>query len=356
MNKFYISVSLMASLLLANKGLAQSAITLSSTYLPQAGYSYNMSTDTASGDMPSITVNAGSSTTQNWNYASVFNNVYGTSTSFVTPAGNPGAASFPNSNLASDQGGGNWAYFISGSTGLLLDGVDATIQGSPAIIDFNPNPFQIPTPFTIGGSVTSNYTATFTITVSGQTATVKHRAHRTINADAFGSLTTPTATYSNTLRVKTYETTSDSAFIAGGTFFVQAQYDTTTNYSWYQNAQNAIVMSIDQKTSGAATKAQYLQTFTNGINTIKQADFAATLYPNPAGAVTYLNYENATSSKVSANLFDITGRQVAALINNQQQAEGKQTLTIDATNLPRGLYLVQLTINGATKTLKLNVQ
>ncbi len=115
-------------------------------------------------------------------------------------------------------------------------------------------------------------------------------------------------------------------------------------------------MSIDQNTSGATTQAQYLQTFTNGINTIKHANFAVSLYPNPTNAVSYLSYENATSSKVTASLFDITGRQVAALLNNQQQAAGKQTLTIDVTNTPKGLYMLQLTINGATKTLKLNVQ
>jgi len=117
-------------------------------------------------------------------------------------------------------------------------------------------------------------------------------------------------------------------------------------------------MEIDINKAGAVTKAQYLQSFSNAINTIKHTDLATNLYPNPASAFTTLAYENATTAKVSASIFDVTGRQVATLLNNQEQAAGKQMLTIDVTNLqlPKGLFMVQLTVNGATKTLKLNVQ
>ena len=115
---------------------------------------------------------------------------------------------------------------------------------------------------------------------------------------------------------------------------------------------------LDQNTKGATTKVQYLQTFSNAINTIKRNELATNLYPNPASTFAYLSYENTTSAKVSASIFDMTGKQVAVILNNQQQIAGKQTLAIDVNNLQlaQGLYMVQLTINGATKTLKLNVQ
>lgn len=359
MNKIYISISLLASVLMANQVKAQSAITLSSAYLPQAGYSYNMATDTTPGDLTSFTVSAGSATAQNWNYASLFGNVYGTTTSFVAPSGNPGASNFPNANLASDQGGGNWAYFISGSNGLYIDGAYVNAQGSNVALDLTPNSPQLPTPFTYHDSITVVSTATGTTTYQGNQVLIKHRATRTVMSDAFGSLTTPTATYTNTLRVKTYEISSDSIFFVlfGSANYLQGIFDTTTNYSWYQNAQDAIVMSIDQNTAGNASKAQYLQTLTNGINSPKHTDFTANLYPNPASSVTYLYYENATESKVSAVIYDVTGKKITTVLNNQPQAAGKQTLTIPVSDLQlsEGLYIVQLSINGTIKTFKLNI-
>ena len=355
MKKIYISLSLVSAMLLANKSMAQ--ITLSSTYLPQVNYTYNMAADTTPADMPTFTVSAGSASAQTWDYSQGFNNIYGAATSFVAPGSNPGASNFPASNLASDQGGGSWGYLISGSNGLFIDGAEVTAQGVTADLDFMPNAPQLPTPFTFGNTTTVTYTATGNTTFGGIIPVViNHHAVRTVTADAFGSITTPTGTYSNTLRVMTYEISYDSISVSGTNQF--NRYDTTTNYSWYQNSPDALVMSIDQNTKGATTKVQYLQTFSNAINTIKRNELATNLYPNPASTFAYLSYENTTSAKVSASIFDMTGKQVAVILNNQQQIAGKQTLAIDVNNLQlaQGLYMVQLTINGATKTLKLNVQ
>jgi hypothetical protein len=359
MNKLYTSLSIFAAVAISNNALAQTTIT--TVVMPQVGYTYNMAADTNHVDVPTFTVSAGSATAQTWDYSTLFVHTYAAAISFVAPAGNPGASSFPNSTLASNQGGGTWAYFKTSASGLVVDGANAVIPtgttSSTAIVDYVPDEILIPTPFTLNGTVHNVYGATFTVTASGFPATVHHRANRTITADAFGSLKTPAGTYANTLRIKTYEITSDSVFVTGiGN--VSNQYDTTTTYNWAQNTTDARLMQIDFNKKGAVTKAQYLQSFTNAINDIKHFELATNLYPNPTSTFAYLAYENESSAKVSASIFDVTGRQVATLINNQQQAAGKQALTIDVTNLqlPTGLYMVQLTVNGATKTLKLNVQ
>jgi hypothetical protein len=360
MNKLYISLSVFATLALSIGAVAQTSTTITAAASPTVGYIYNMAADTTPADMPSFTVSVGSTTAQTWDFSQDFSAVYGSPVSFVAPAGKPGATTFPNSNLAVNQGGNNWGYLIAGTNGLFIDGGDVSVQGTSAALDFIPNPPQLPTPFTIGTTTTVVYTASTTTTYSSNTVLIKHHGVRTVTADAFGMVTTPAGTYSNTLRVLTHEITWDSISVLLGPFStpIKQIYDTTTNYSWYQNTPDALVMSIDQSTAGKTTKAQYLQTFSNAINTIKHADFAANLYPNPTNTITNLAYENATAARVSASIFDLTGRQVATLLNNQQQAAGKQTLTVDVANLqlPQGLYMVQLTINGTTKTLKLNIQ
>ena len=321
-----------------------------------------MIADTLPADMPTFTVSAGSASAQTWNYTTGFNTTYNTAESFVAPSGNPGASTFPSATLASNQGAGTWGYLTNGSTGLHLVGVDVTVSGVSIAIPFSPAASEIPTPFTYGNTTgLVVYTGSASATVSGLPVIVKHRAFRTVTADAFGTITTPTGTYSNTLRIYTHETYSDSVFLnLGSPSFYQATYDTSINYSWYQNTSNALVVSLDQKTSGLAKEIQYNTVAnTTGINSINNhVTLSANLYPNPTSGVTYLSYENQTSANVTASIYDITGRQVATLINNQQQAAGKQIVTIDVNNLqlPQGLYMVQLTVNGAMKIIKLNVQ
>src|SRR6185437_2477253 len=253
MNKLYISLSVAATLALSNTALAQTTITSAAS--PTVGYTYNMAADTTPADMPTFTVSPTSATAQSWDYSAVFANTYMAPTSFVAPSGNPGATSFPNSNLATDQGGGTWGYLISNSSGLFIDGVNASVSGVTAILDFSPNAPQMPTPFTYSNTTTVTYTAVANTTYSGTPVQIRHLATRTVTADAFGSIITPAGTYSNTLRVHTSEITSDIVFIVfGAPSYFTGRFDTTSNYSWYQNTPNALVMSIDQNTAGATTK------------------------------------------------------------------------------------------------------
>lgn len=353
MKKIYKLVSVLVLLALGKNAMAQ-ATTITATALPQVGYVYNMLSDTAHGDRATFTVSAGSSSAQTWNYTPLWtasDSTYAEPTSFVLPSSGSGSSNFPSSNLATLDNTGTWAYFITGSSGLLVDGVYTTIQGTPTAIDFTPNPTQIPVPYTYGSTpVVNNYTATFA--VSG--ITVHHRAMRTITADAFGSITTPSGTYSNTLRLKTHELTSDSAFF--GTTFVQAQYDTTTNYNWVQNNQAALVMSMDLDHTGKVTKVSYLQSFSNGVATINQPKASFNLFPNPASDMMYLTYENKTAGMVSLQLIDLTGKQVAVLLNEQQGVGTQQVaVNVSALHLAKGMYFLQLNSNNNLQTKKLTI-
>jgi hypothetical protein len=216
------------------------------------------------------------------------------------------------------------------------------------------------TPFTYSNSVTSVSKASTVVTYSSIPVTIVAHENQTITADAFGTITTPAGTYTNTLRYKIKSITSDSATAIISPTPLYSSIDSTIQYSWYENSTNSLVMSITMSAKNDSVRtAQYLQNVTfAGISTVKQTLLTTNLYPNPTSGISYLSYENQTSANVSAAIFDVTGRHVATLINNQQQAAGKQTVSIDVNNLQlsQGLYMVQLTVNGAMKTLKLNVQ
>ena len=78
-------------------------------------------------------------------------------------------------------------------------------------------------------------------------------------------------------------------------------------------------------------------------------------YPNPFNAVTELSYAIADAGYVSLIVYDITGRLVTTLVNEEQPA-GKYRVTFDGTDLPSGVYIYQLksgTFTGQQKMVLL---
>lgn len=358
MKKLYSNLALTFALAAAVNVVAQPTIT--SVAVPQPGYTYNMISDTDAVDLPTFTVSAGSASAQTWNYSGQFNNVYGETTSFMTPSSGAGSSSFPNATVAVPQPNGtDWVYFVGNSSGFYIDGAHVVQQGAAVDVDYVPNAVFMATPSTYGYNNHLISYATFTATVSGQTVQVRHSSDRTLTGDAFGSLTTPTATYNNTLRLKTYEKTIDSVFfnVLGTWSFFTSQVDSTWTYAWLQNSADAQLMQIDINASGAVTKAQYLQSFSNGVAQINLGKGGFKVYPNPATNMAYLSYENKSTGPVTLQMYDMSGRLVGDLLNeNQPIGAQKVSINVESMHLPKGVYFLRLMSNDGLQTIRLSVQ
>lgn len=75
-------------------------------------------------------------------------------------------------------------------------------------------------------------------------------------------------------------------------------------------------------------------------------------YPNPFNPVTVINYELRVTNYVTLKVFDISGKEVAALVNEKQNA-GTYTVTFDASGLSSGTYFYRLTTNDFSETKKM---
>lgn len=79
-------------------------------------------------------------------------------------------------------------------------------------------------------------------------------------------------------------------------------------------------------------------------------------YPNPFNPSTKINYDLPFDSKVSIKLFDMTGREVASVVN-QAQVAGYYTVNFNASSLSSGVYFYKINAEGGnqsfTKTLKM---
>ena len=75
-------------------------------------------------------------------------------------------------------------------------------------------------------------------------------------------------------------------------------------------------------------------------------------YPNPFNPSTKINYTNPERGNVSLRVFNLLGREVAELLNDEKAA-GKYEIEFKAPNLPSGIYFYQLKSGDYIQTRKM---
>ena len=74
--------------------------------------------------------------------------------------------------------------------------------------------------------------------------------------------------------------------------------------------------------------------------------------PNPFNPSTTISYEIPTSGNVNLKVYNITGSEIASLINGRQDA-GKYSIDFNGGNLSTGIYFYRLVVNNYSKTRKM---
>jgi len=76
-------------------------------------------------------------------------------------------------------------------------------------------------------------------------------------------------------------------------------------------------------------------------------------YPNPFNPITVIPYSLAEQGKVTLEVYDMVGKLVTTLVNNETKTPGNYQVSFDAHNLATGVYFTRLTFNGKTLTKKM---
>jgi len=75
-------------------------------------------------------------------------------------------------------------------------------------------------------------------------------------------------------------------------------------------------------------------------------------YPNPFNLSTTISYRLTAISKVVLNVYDISGRKVATLVNKEQNA-GIYKVNFNALKLTSGVYLYRIVAGNFIQTKKM---
>jgi len=77
-------------------------------------------------------------------------------------------------------------------------------------------------------------------------------------------------------------------------------------------------------------------------------------YPNPFNPTTKINYELRTAGFVSLRVYDVMGKEVSELVNENQKA-GSYEVIFNGANLPSGIYYYKIETNGFTEVKKMSL-
>jgi hypothetical protein len=76
-------------------------------------------------------------------------------------------------------------------------------------------------------------------------------------------------------------------------------------------------------------------------------------YPNPFNPSTIISYDLPGELNVTLKVYDILGREVATLVNNQHQAAGSYSVSFNASKLASGVYIYKITAGSNVKSYKM---
>ncbi len=101
-------------------------------------------------------------------------------------------------------------------------------------------------------------------------------------------------------------------------------------------------------------KAKYGFIKINETDNLPKEYALAQNFPNPFNPVTTIRYEIPKSGRVSLKIYDILGRTVTTLVNEEKEV-GRYTVNFDASKLSSGVYLYELVVNDYRAVKKLMV-
>ncbi len=126
---------------------------------------------------------------------------------------------------------------------------------------------------------------------------------------------------------------------AGG---LNSIYFLDKNSGWIAGNNGIIYTTV----TGGLTDVQNISTEIPSVYSLKQN------YPNPFNPRTVISFQLPAVSNVKLRVYDITGKEVAMLVNERLQA-GTYETTFDGSGLNSGVYFYKLITDGFTETKKM---
>lgn len=346
-----------------------SQITFTSADLQESGKTYITKTDT----LTSVNLGTASASAQNWDFSTLLMH-YMSGPSFDLTSNTPYTTDYPNSNLftygpaimfggffggapVSEQGMDNgYMFWRKDATGFWTEGFmpdEGPYAGKK--VWTVPQEMILGTPATLGTSYPnfSQWTLTYDDVPTDYDTVYVSTVNKTQDCDAWGTLTTPTNTYSDVLRIHEYGVKVDSAksFMNGNLLLsLEISRDTFNNYIFVTNGIHypLALVKADKNNVIRSIEYYFMQGFLGTETLIESA--SVNIYPNPSEGILTIDVASIIEDQSEIVLTDSYGKVVKthALIQSQTQ--------LDCTMLRSGVYFYTVITGQEKETGKIIIR
>lgn len=274
---------------------------------------------------------------QTWNFGSITGTA-GNPSVCVAPSSTPQGANFPNANISFNSGGsGTYAYQKTSSSAYQNYG---NVTSTGVIMPFSNPEDLLRFPFTFNNTYTDPWAVSF---VNGG-YTWYRTGTTTVTADGYGTLIIPSGTINNVTRIHFVQVYQDSVDLGGFPYIITYNND---EYMWYADGTHtAIAASYTLTTSGSSSSSGgFYLTNTVGVNDINKFISAYDIYPNPASDQIKLDFTLSQNKNVEVRLFNSLGEKLD-VFERKNGIQGLNTIQMDISTLPKGIYFAQILLEG----------
>lgn len=177
---------------------------------------------------------------------------------------------------------------------------------------------------------------------------LRDSAMSTIEADAYGTITTPLGIFQNALRIKT--TTIDYSWYryeAGGDWIPTGPF-TDIEYAWYVPNIKVPVMIMTEFDGFPSYSVRYLVEYDFTTRIEDHLNYQIEIFPNPAIDQVLIRTDSPFNRY---SVYTVNGKQLDAL---NLQSHQSQQQTIDLSKYPKGMYFIEVVLeNGKILTEKI---
>jgi hypothetical protein len=256
------------------------------------------------------------------------------------------AAGFPYANWRVENPDGSIGWFIYGT---------ATAQGNAAVI---------PTVnYSTVGALDYLVTAPYNLSNATNPGLTFKVANRRYDATYYDKLSVEVSTGCDGPWTQVWS--KESAALATGADLSTASFEPTTAADWrnegvslasYANTASLFVRFVSENHYGNNVFLDDINVADNfvSVENVNIVNANLNAYPNPTNSNTNVNFSLANTSEVKMNIINMLGENV---YNNDfgTLAAGNYNEVVNFNNMPNGLYLVNLNVNGKVSTLRLTV-
>lgn len=288
---------------------------------------------------------------QTWNFADVPSTGID-QINVISPSGTPFGDLFPEANITfnfENENGAIYTYADLSSTDILNWGTGVNADTGTIIMHYSDPEKQMEFPF----SYQDNFTDDFYVPFEAQGFTIHRRGTSTVTADAWGSITTPEATYSSTLRVKMETNTVDSLWM--GNIFIMTMASSSTDYSWYtgDEAYPVFTVTISSDPQSTDTTGTYKTLAQSVDETVTDLDNIQ-IYPNPATHELFVSIPSSNEGDFNISLIDLTGKEL--IRKNSDLNIQNNVVQLNLNGISPGMYFLRIDNGQNTFTKKVIVE